>query len=56
LSSGAAAVALLPMRVLAQSISVARQLVDALLGLRVTEEEETEGLDINQHDERGYIL
>ena len=32
------------------------KLVDALLGLRVTDEEETEGLDINQHDERGYIL
>ena len=32
------------------------KIVDALLGLRVTEEEETEGLDINQHDERGYIL
>jgi ammonium transporter, Amt family len=32
------------------------KLVDMLLGLRVTDEEETEGLDINQHDERGYIL
>jgi len=32
------------------------KIVDALLGLRVTEEQETEGLDINQHDERGYIL
>jgi len=32
------------------------KLIDALLGLRVTDEEETEGLDINQHDERGYIL
>ena len=32
------------------------KVVDALLGLRVTDEEETEGLDINQHDERGYIL
>ena len=32
------------------------KLVDSILGLRVTEEEETEGLDINQHDERGYIL
>jgi ammonium transporter, Amt family len=30
--------------------------VDMLIGLRVTDEEETEGLDINQHDERGYIL
>ncbi|PCJ89247.1 MAG: ammonia channel protein [Thiotrichaceae bacterium] len=32
------------------------KVVDALLGLRVTEEQEVEGLDINQHDERGYIL
>jgi Amt family ammonium transporter len=32
------------------------KIVDVLLGLRVTEEQETEGLDINQHDERGYIL
>ncbi len=32
------------------------KLVDVVLGLRVSDEEETEGLDINQHDERGYIL
>ncbi|MCW8923803.1 MAG: ammonium transporter [Gammaproteobacteria bacterium] len=32
------------------------KLVDRLIGLRVTEEEETEGLDISQHEERGYIL
>lgn len=32
------------------------KLVDVIVGLRVTEEQETEGLDINQHDERGYIL
>jgi Amt family ammonium transporter len=32
------------------------KLVDALLGLRVTPDEETEGLDINQHNERGYDL
>lgn len=32
------------------------KIVDALLGLRVSDEQETEGLDINQHDERGYIL
>jgi Amt family ammonium transporter len=32
------------------------KLVDAVTGLRVTDEQETEGLDINQHDERGYIL
>ena len=30
------------------------KLVDSILGLRVTEDEETEGLDINQHNERGY--
>ncbi|GMR01048.1 MAG: ammonium transporter [Gammaproteobacteria bacterium] len=30
--------------------------VDVVIGLRVTDEQETEGLDINQHDERGYIL
>jgi Amt family ammonium transporter len=34
----------------------ALKVVDMLIGLRVTDEEETEGLDINQHDERGYIL
>ncbi len=32
------------------------KLVDMTIGLRVSDEEETEGLDINQHDERGYIL
>ncbi len=32
------------------------KIVDAIIGLRVTDEQETEGLDINQHDERGYIL
>ena len=32
------------------------KLVDMLVGLRVSEEEETEGLDISQHEERGYIL
>lgn len=30
--------------------------VDLLLGLRVDSDEETEGLDINQHNERGYDL
>ncbi len=30
--------------------------VDLFIGLRVTEEQETEGLDLSQHDERGYIL
>jgi Amt family ammonium transporter len=32
------------------------KVVDAITGLRVTDEEETQGLDISQHDERGYIL
>jgi Amt family ammonium transporter len=30
--------------------------IDAIIGLRVTEEQETEGLDLALHDERGYIL
>ncbi|NNE38447.1 MAG: ammonium transporter, partial [Gammaproteobacteria bacterium] len=32
------------------------KLVDAMVGIRVTEEEETEGLDLVLHDERGYNL
>jgi len=32
------------------------KVVDALVGLRVSEEQETQGLDISQHEERGYIL
>jgi Amt family ammonium transporter len=32
------------------------KVVDAVIGLRVTEEEESEGLDIVLHDERGYII
>ncbi|MGB5397439.1 MAG: ammonium transporter [Gammaproteobacteria bacterium] len=32
------------------------KLVGATVGLRVSDEEETEGLDTTQHDERGYIL
>jgi Amt family ammonium transporter len=30
--------------------------IDLIIGLRVSEEEETEGLDISLHDERGYSL
>ena len=30
------------------------KIVDAVIGLRVTQEEETAGLDISLHDERGY--
>ena len=33
---------------------IAYKLVDLLLGLRVTEEEEREGLDISSHGERAY--
>ena len=32
------------------------KIVDALVGLRVPPEMETEGLDLSEHDERGYIL
>lgn len=32
------------------------KVIGATMGLRVTDEQETEGLDITQHDERGYIL
>jgi ammonia channel protein AmtB len=32
------------------------KVIDAVIGLRVDEEEETEGLDLTQHDERGYNL
>jgi Amt family ammonium transporter len=32
------------------------KLIDLVIGLRVTEEQETEGLDLALHDERGYIL
>ena len=30
--------------------------IDVVVGLRVSEEEEIEGLDINQHNERGYDM
>lgn len=32
------------------------KVVDALIGLRVTEDQEIEGLDLSLHDERGYNL
>jgi len=32
------------------------KIVDAVIGLRVNEEDETIGLDLSQHNERGYIL
>jgi Amt family ammonium transporter len=32
------------------------KVVNAIIGLRVSDEDETQGLDITEHDERGYIL
>ncbi len=32
------------------------KVLDIVIGLRVTAEEETEGLDLVEHDERGYII
>ncbi len=32
------------------------KIIDAVIGLRVNDEQETEGLDLALHDERGYIL
>jgi Amt family ammonium transporter len=32
------------------------KVIDLIIGLRVSEEQETEGLDLSLHDERGYIL
>jgi Amt family ammonium transporter len=32
------------------------KVIDAVIGLRVSEEDETEGLDLSSHGERGYIL
>jgi Amt family ammonium transporter len=32
------------------------KVVDLIVGLRVNESNETEGLDLSQHDERGYVL
>jgi Amt family ammonium transporter len=32
------------------------KVIDVLIGLRVSEESETQGLDLSEHDERGYIL
>jgi Amt family ammonium transporter len=32
------------------------KVVDVIIGLRVSEEQETEGLDLALHDERGYVL
>jgi Amt family ammonium transporter len=35
---------------------VVLKLIDVVIGLRVSEEEETEGLDLVLHNERGYII
>ena len=35
---------------------VVLKILDAVMGLRVDEEQEEEGLDIALHDERGYII
>lgn len=32
------------------------KIIDSVMGLRVNEEEEAEGLDVALHDERGYNL
>ena len=32
------------------------KVVDRLMGLRSSEEDETKGLDIAEHNERGYII
>jgi Amt family ammonium transporter len=32
------------------------KIIGAIVGLRVNEEEETEGLDLVLHNERGYII
>jgi len=35
---------------------IAYKLVDVVIGLRVSEETETEGLDTVEHGERGYTM
>jgi len=35
---------------------VVLKILDAVMGLRVDEDQEEEGLDLALHDERGYIL
>jgi Amt family ammonium transporter len=32
------------------------KVIDMVIGVRVNEDEETEGLDVTQHEERGYII
>jgi ammonia channel protein AmtB len=40
----------------ASSRSFAYKIVDMMIGLRVTEEEEREGLDISSHGESAYRI
>ena len=35
---------------------VVLKILDAVMGLRIDEDQEEEGLDLALHDERGYIL
>ena len=39
-----------------EDTDVLLKVADMVFGLRVTEDEETEGLDIVAHDERGYNI
>ena len=32
------------------------KVLDGVIGLRVSEDEESEGLDLSHHGERGYII
>jgi len=32
------------------------KIVDAVIGVRVTKEQESDGLDLSQHNEEGYVL
>jgi Amt family ammonium transporter len=32
------------------------KIIDMVIGLRVDEEQESQGLDMSLHDERGYVL
>ena len=36
--------------------AVILKVIDLIIGLRINEEEEAQGLDLAAHDERGYIL
>lgn len=54
---GVQAIAVLASMVLAfVGTAILLKIVDALMGLRVSDEEEQTGLDLSQHDETAYIL